>query len=80
MAGPRDQAETKEYNIGRIRLMWHDLQSVALTLVATGRASWLADETIATLTRPSYALGIQSTEHSRHAYREILFPGAPPSS
>ena len=50
----------------------HDLQSVALTLVASGKGILAADETIPTLTRRFDALGIQSTEHSRRAYREML--------
>ena len=50
----------------------HDLQSVALTLVATGKGILAADETIPTLTTRFDALGIQSTERSRRAYREML--------
>jgi fructose-bisphosphate aldolase, class I len=59
-------------------MMSHDLQSVALTLVATGKGILAADETIPTLTRRFDALGIQSTENSRRTYREMLFttPGA----
>ena len=54
-------------------MMSHDLQSVALTLVATGKGILAADETIPTLTRRFDALGIQSTEHSRRTCREMLF-------
>jgi fructose-bisphosphate aldolase class I len=54
-------------------MMSHDLPSVALTLVATGKGILAADETIPTLTRRFDALGIQSTEHSRRTYREMLF-------
>jgi len=54
----------------------HDLQSVALTLVATGKGILAAYETIPTLTRRFDALGIQSTEHSRRTYREMLFTSA----
>jgi fructose-bisphosphate aldolase, class I len=59
-------------------MMSHDLQSVALTLVASGKGILAADETIPTLTRRFDALGIQSTENSRRTYREMLFttPGA----
>jgi fructose-bisphosphate aldolase class I len=55
-----------------------DLQNTALTLVAEGRGILAADETVPTLTRRFDALGIQSTEQSRHTYREMLFtaPGA----
>jgi fructose-bisphosphate aldolase, class I len=62
-------------------MMSHDLQSVALTLVATGKGILAADETIPTLTRRFDAFGIQSTEHSRRTCREMLFTsGAPPNS
>jgi fructose-bisphosphate aldolase class I len=56
----------------------HDLESIALTLVAEGRGILAADETVPTLTRRFDALGIQSTEESRRTYREMLFsaPGA----
>ena len=56
----------------------HDLESVALTLVAEGKGILAADETIPTLTRRFDTLGIQSTEQSRRTYRDMLFtsPGA----
>jgi fructose-bisphosphate aldolase class I len=56
----------------------HDLESVALTLVAEGKGILAADETVPTLTRRFDTLGIPSTEQSRRAYREMLFtsPGA----
>jgi fructose-bisphosphate aldolase class I len=54
-------------------MMSHDLQSVALTLVATGKGILAADESIPTSTRRFDALGIQSTEHSRRTCREMLF-------
>src|SRR5262249_18591465 len=71
--GPQDQDNT-----GRIRMTSHDLESVALTLVAEGKGILAADETIPTLTRRFDTLGIQSTEQSRRTYREMLFtsPGA----
>jgi fructose-bisphosphate aldolase, class I len=55
-----------------------DLESVAATLVADGKGILAADESVATLTRRFDAVGIQSTEQSRRAYRELLFttPGA----
>ena len=58
--------------------MSEDLESVAATLVADGKGILAADESVATLTRRFDALGIQSTEQSRRAYREMLFttPGA----
>ena len=56
----------------------HDLESVALTLVEEGKGILGADETIPMLTSQFDTLGIQSTEQSRHTYREMLFtsPGA----
>jgi fructose-bisphosphate aldolase class I len=51
----------------------HDLQSVALTLVAEGKGILAADESVPTLTRRFDSLGIRSTEESRRAYREMLF-------
>ena len=53
--------------------MSEDLESVAATLVADGRGILAADESVATLTRRFDAVGIQSTEQSRRAYREMLF-------
>jgi fructose-bisphosphate aldolase class I len=56
----------------------HDLEEIALALVAAGKGILAADETVPTLTRRFDALGIKSTEESRRAYREMLFasPGA----
>jgi len=56
----------------------HDLERVALRLVADGKGILAADETIPTLTRRFETLSIKSTEQSRRTYREMLFtsPGA----
>jgi fructose-bisphosphate aldolase, class I len=51
----------------------HELESVALALVAEGKGILAADETVPTLTRRFDALGIRSTEESRRSYREMLF-------
>jgi len=77
-AGSGEIPIPQEYNTGRIRMMSHDLESVALTLVAEGKGILAADETVPTLTRRFDTLGIQSTEQSRRTYREMLFtsPGA----
>jgi fructose-bisphosphate aldolase, class I len=53
--------------------MTDDLESVALKLVSDGRGILAADETVHTLTQRFDTLGIQSTEKSRCAYREMLF-------
>jgi fructose-bisphosphate aldolase class I len=57
-------------------MMSHDLESVALTLVAEGKGILAA--AVPTLTRRFDTFGIQSTEQSRRTYREMLFtsPGA----
>jgi fructose-bisphosphate aldolase class I len=56
----------------------HDLESIALALVADGKGILAADETIPTLTKRFESLGIASTEQSRRTYRQMLFtsPGA----
>ena len=51
----------------------HDLEGVALALVAKGKGILAADETIPTLTRRFNALRIESTEQSRRVYRQMLF-------
>jgi fructose-bisphosphate aldolase class I len=51
----------------------HDLEGIALALVADGKGILAADETVPTLTRRFDALGIESTEQSRRAYRQMLF-------
>jgi fructose-bisphosphate aldolase, class I len=58
--------------------MSQDLESIAVTLVADGKGILAADESVGTATRRFDPLGIQSTEQSRRAYREMLFtaPGA----
>jgi fructose-bisphosphate aldolase, class I len=53
--------------------MSQDLENIAATLVADGKGILAADESVATLTRRFDPLGIQSTEQSRRAYREMLF-------
>jgi fructose-bisphosphate aldolase class I len=49
------------------------LEKIAATLVAEGKGILAADESIGTLARRFDAVGIQSTEESRRAYREMLF-------
>jgi fructose-bisphosphate aldolase, class I len=53
--------------------MSQDPESIAATLVTDGKGILAADESVATLTRRFDPLGIQSTEQSRRAYREMLF-------
>src|SRR5262249_19601009 len=63
---------------GRDPMTSHDLESIALTLVAEGKGILAADETVPTLTKRFDTLGIKSSEQSRCTYREMLFtsPGA----
>ena len=53
--------------------MNESLEYVAATLVAEGKGILAVDESVGTLTRRFEAVGIQSTERSRRAYRETLF-------
>ncbi len=53
--------------------MTHDLEGVALKLVADGKGILAADETVPTLTKRLATLGIESTEKTRRTYREMLF-------
>jgi fructose-bisphosphate aldolase class I len=53
-------------------MMSHDLQSVALTLVATGKGILAADETTPTLTRRFDALGIRRWRHGMARTRTWL--------
>jgi fructose-bisphosphate aldolase class I len=53
--------------------MSEDLASMAATLVGDGKGILAADESVSTLTRRFDTLGIESTEQSRRAYREMLF-------
>jgi fructose-bisphosphate aldolase, class I len=59
-------------------MMTEDLARMAATLVAGSKGILAADESVATVTRRFDPLGIESTEESRCAYREMLFttPGA----
>src|SRR5215467_10291783 len=58
--------------------MIHDLESMALALVADGKGILAADESVSTLTKRFDALGIPPTAETRRTYREMLFtaPGA----
>jgi fructose-bisphosphate aldolase class I len=49
-----------------------DLASVAKAMVARGRGVLAADESNATITKRFAALGIESTEENRRAYRDTL--------
>ena len=50
-----------------------ELQATIAKLVAPGKGILAADESIPTITKRFAALGIESTEDSRRAYRSLLF-------
>ncbi|MBA3505258.1 MAG: fructose-bisphosphate aldolase class I [Betaproteobacteria bacterium] len=55
-----------------------ELQATIAKLVAPGKGILAADESLPTITKRFQALGIESTDDSRRAYRSLLFttPGA----
>src|SRR5215467_9700838 len=52
--------------------MSHDLESMALALVADGKGILAADESVSTLTKRFDALGIPSTAETRRTYDETI--------
>src|SRR5712671_867261 len=58
--------------------MTTDLESTAKALVADGKGILAADESDTTIKKRFDAIGVESTEDNRRAYRELLFttPGA----
>src|SRR5216117_4396759 len=58
--------------------MASDLESTAKALVADGKGILAADESTTTIKKRFDAIGVESTEDNRRAYRELLFttPGA----
>ena len=50
-----------------------DLEATARALVAPGKGILAADESTGTIARRFQAVGVESTEESRRAYRELLF-------
>ncbi len=53
--------------------MTDELRATATALVAPGKGILAADESTGTITRRFAAVGIESTEETRRAYRELLF-------
>jgi len=55
-----------------------DLQGTAKALVAEGKGILAADESSGTIKKRLDSIGVESTEHNRRAYRDLLFttPGA----
>src|SRR5580765_7908445 len=58
--------------------MTSELESTAKALVADGKGILAADESSGTIKKRFDAIGVESTEENRRAYRELLFttPGA----
>ncbi len=53
--------------------MTDELRATATALVAPGKGILAADESTGTITRRFAAVGVESTEETRRAYRELLF-------
>ncbi|NIS80426.1 MAG: fructose-bisphosphate aldolase class I [Anaerolineales bacterium] len=51
----------------------HDLESVALAIVAEGKGILAADESSPTIKKRFDSIGVESTEENRRSYREMLF-------
>ena len=51
----------------------HTLEGIARALVAPGRGILAADESTGTITRRLASIGVESTEDSRRAWRQLLF-------
>ena len=56
----------------------HDLKTIAKALVAEGKGILAADESSGTIKKRFDSIGVESTEDTRRAYRELLFttPGS----
>jgi fructose-bisphosphate aldolase class I len=51
----------------------HDLQQTAKAIVAPGKGILAADESTGTIKKRFDSIGVESTEESRRAYRDLLF-------
>src|ERR687888_1554642 len=51
----------------------HDLEQTARALVAPGKGILAADESDGTIKKRFDSIGVESTEESRRAYRDLLF-------
>ena len=50
-----------------------DIESIARAIVAEGKGILAADESDGTIKKRFESIGVESTEHNRRAYRELLF-------
>src|SRR5947208_9782722 len=57
----------------RLRLVMGDLEATARALVAPGKGILAADESDGTIKKRFDSIGVESTEDTRRAYRELLF-------
>src|SRR5947208_6574965 len=57
----------------RLRLVMGDLEATAKALVAEGKGILAADESTGTIKKRFDSIGVESTEDTRRAYRELLF-------
>src|SRR3954465_11821923 len=53
-----------------------ELESIARALVAEGKGILAADESTGTIKKRFDSIGVESTEDTRRAYRELLFTTA----
>src|ERR671931_192988 len=51
----------------------HDLEQTAKALVAPGKGILAADESTGTIKKRFDSIGVESTEETRRAYRDLLF-------
>lgn len=52
---------------------WHELYETARTIVSDGKGILAADESTGTIGKRFDPIGVESTEETRRAYRELLF-------
>src|SRR5207249_6828517 len=75
-APDRPLADTLDYGIETeegVRMTHSELHETAEALVAEGKGILAADESDGTIKKRFDSIGIESTEETRRAYRELLF-------
>src|SRR5205823_4270946 len=58
---------------GRDEMATEELQEIARAIVAEGKGILAADESTGTIKKRFDSIGVESTEETRRAYRELLF-------
>jgi fructose-bisphosphate aldolase class I len=56
-----------------MRMAGHELETIAVELVAPGKGILAADESTGTIEKRFASIGLESTEENRRAYRNLLF-------